>query len=83
MRETEKCCCIATLVQLRDAIDPETGERYTVKRYESTKTREVDSWRHSSIKLKPVNPEFEAIQLTEVEEGKIQVIAEFIEVLGQ
>jgi type I restriction enzyme R subunit len=70
------------LVQLRDATDPETGERYTIKRYESTKVQEDDSWQHASIKLKPVNPEFEAIQLTEVEEGKIQVIAECIEVLG-
>ena len=71
-----------TVVQLRDAIDPETGERYTVKRYESTKTQDDDSWLHSSIKLKPVNPQFEAIELTEEDEGKIQVIAEFIEVVG-
>lgn len=70
------------LVQLRDAIDPETGERYTIKRYESTTTQTDDSWRHSSIKLKPVNPAFDVIQLTDVSEGKIQVIAECIEVLG-
>jgi hypothetical protein len=36
------------LVQLRDATDPETGERYTVKRYESEKT-ETPLWRHARI----------------------------------
>jgi SOS-response transcriptional repressor LexA len=70
------------LVQLRDAVDPETGERYTVKRYESEKIAADDSWRHSRITLKPVNPEFEAIELSGAEEGQVQVIAECIEVLG-
>ena len=30
------------LVQLRDSVDPETGERYTVKRYESEKVASDD-----------------------------------------
>jgi len=29
----------AVLVQLRDSADPETGERYTVKRYANTKAK--------------------------------------------
>jgi len=70
------------LVQLRDATDPETGERYTVKRYESEKTQDADSWRHAQITLKPVNPDFQPIVLTGVEEGQVQVIAELVEVLG-
>jgi len=70
------------LVQLRDAADPETGQRYTVKRYESVKTEEGDSWRHARITLKPVNPDFEAIILTEEGEGQLQVVAELVEVLG-
>jgi SOS-response transcriptional repressor LexA len=70
------------LVQLRDATDPETGERYTVKRYESEKTRDNDSWRHARITLKPVNPDFEPIILTGTDEGDLQVIAELVEVLG-
>ena len=69
------------LVQLRDALDPETGERYTVKRYESEKVREGDSWRHSTITLKPLNPDYSPIVLSDVEEQGIQVIAEFVEVL--
>ena len=70
------------LVQLRDTTDPETGERYTVKRYESEKITENDSWRHSTITLKPLNPEFEAIVLADAQEGQLKVIAECIEVLG-
>ena len=71
------------LVELRDQIDPETSQRYTVKRYESERTVEGDSWRHSKITLKPVNPDFEPIVLTGTDEGDLQVIAEFLEVLGE
>jgi type I restriction enzyme, R subunit len=56
------------LVQMRDAMDPET-------------VQEGDSWRHARIILKPVNPDFEPIVLTGAEEGELQVIAEFVEVL--
>ncbi len=71
------------LVELRDQIDPETSQRYTVKRYESERTVEGDSWRHAKITLKPVNPDFEPIVLTGTDEGDLQVIAEFLEVLGE
>jgi type I restriction enzyme R subunit len=70
------------LVQLRDATDPETGDRYTVKRYESEKTEGGDSWRHARITLKPVNPDFQPIVLTGADEGELKVIAELVEVLG-
>jgi|GEM_PF-81352 len=69
------------LVQLRNTSDPETGERYTVKRYESEKVRDGGLWRHTTITLKPDNPDFQSIVLTG-EEGHLQVIAEMIEVLG-
>jgi SOS-response transcriptional repressor LexA len=69
-------------VQLSDATDPESGERYTVKRYESEKAQAGDSWRHEKITLKPVNPDFKPIILTGADEGQLQVVAEFIEVLG-
>lgn len=71
------------LVQLRDATDPETGQCYTVKRYESKKATKGDSWRHERITLKPVNPEFEPIILTGTDDGELQVIAELVEVLGE
>jgi SOS-response transcriptional repressor LexA len=71
------------LVQLRDAIDPETGERYTVKRYESEKVDIDGSWRHARIRLKPINPEFAPLDFAESPEGRMQVIAELIEVIPQ
>ncbi|HCF57328.1 MAG TPA: type I restriction endonuclease subunit R [Myxococcales bacterium] len=70
------------LVQLRDANDPETGQRYTVKRYESEKACAGDSWRHTKITLKPTNPAYSPIVLEGVEENAVQVIAELVEVLG-
>jgi len=70
------------LVQLRDATDPETGERYTVKRYRSQKAKKDDSWRHEAITLEPLNPDFEPIVLTGADEGELQVIAELVEVLS-
>ena len=70
------------LVQLRDTTDPETGQRYTVKRYKSEKAREGDTWRHARITLKPINLDFEPIVLTGAQEGELQVIAELVEVLG-
>jgi type I restriction enzyme, R subunit len=70
------------LVQLRDATDPETGQRYTVKRYESEKARDGDSWSHAKITLKPINPDFEPIVLTGLVEGQPQVVAEVVDVLG-
>ena len=70
------------LVQLRDAIDPDTDQRYTVKRYQSEKAEAGDSWRHVKITLKPVNPDFEPIVLTGADDGELQVVAELVDVLG-
>jgi len=69
------------LVRLRDATDPETGERYTVKRYESEKTEYAESWRHDKITLKPVNPDFDPIEFTGADQGQLQPVAECVEVL--
>jgi type I restriction enzyme R subunit len=71
------------LVQMRDSTDPETGERYTVKRYESTKLPAEGSWRHAKITLKPNNPGFSPIELGVADENRLQVIAEWLEVLGR
>lgn len=70
------------LVQLRDATDPETGHRYTVKRYESEKVRVGDSWRHTKIVLKPTNPAYAPIVLEDMGEDAVHVIAELVEVFG-
>lgn len=70
------------LVEMRDQRDPENGERYTVKRYQSEKAVDGDSWRHERITLEPLNPEFEPIVLTDGEERDLRVIAELVDVLG-
>lgn len=69
------------LVQLRDSSDPETGQRYTVKRYESEKRSDGDLWSHERITLRPLNPDFAPIVLTSLEAGELEVIAEFVELL--
>lgn len=71
------------LVQLRDVSDPETDQRFTVKRYESEKATQDDgtSW-HRRIVLKPLNPKFKPIVLTVDDEGTVDVVAELVEVMG-
>jgi type I restriction enzyme R subunit len=71
------------LVQLRDEVDVETGERYTVKGYESEKVEVGGSWRHLRITLRPTNPSFEPIVLDGREDGRVAVIAELVEVVGR
>jgi SOS-response transcriptional repressor LexA len=71
------------LVQLRDEVDPETGERFTVKRYESEKG-EIDDggWRHLTITLRPTNPELPPIEIVADDEERVQVIAELLEIVA-
>lgn len=69
------------LVQLRDTTDPETSQRYTLKRYESEKANDGDSWHHTKIRPKSLNPAFEAIVLTGADEQQLQVVAELVEVM--
>lgn len=70
------------LVQLRDEVDPDTGLRFTVKRYRSEKTADEDGWRHVKILLEPVNPDFQPIELTADDEDSVVVTAELVEVIG-
>jgi hypothetical protein len=61
-------------------MDPALANRYTVKRYTSKKSVNPDeTWQHESIRLEPLNPEFEAFELGP---GDFRVIAEFVQVLG-
>lgn len=70
------------LVQLRDATDPDTGQRFTVKRFRSERTADAGGWRHVRIALEPTNPDFEPIELTVDDEDSVAVVAELIEALG-
>ena len=73
------------LVRLRDAVDPETGERFTVKRYRSQKRAATEGpWRHVRITLEPLNPEFTPIELVAEDDrgsGAVDILAEFVDVL--
>ena len=66
---------------MRDTADPESGQRYTFKRYESEKAGDGDSWQHTKIVLKPVNADFDTIFLTGADEEQLHVVAEVVEVL--
>ena len=70
------------LVQLRDAVDPDTDQRFTVKRYRSEKTADEFGWRHVKIVLEPINPEFQPIELKTEDEEAVAVVAELVEVIG-
>jgi len=70
------------LVESLQVSDPETHQRYTIKRYSSEKKPlGGDRWIHSKITLSPDNKEFKDIVLENVSEDDFKVIAEFIQVL--
>ncbi len=71
------------LVELQDGADPETGQRYTVKRYDSEKVAKGDSWEHARITLKPNNPAFAPIELLSGASERLRVVAELLEVVGE
>ena len=70
------------LAQLLNAVDPDTGQRFTVKRYRSDKAVDADGWRHLAIVLEPLNPDYEPLELAAEDESPVAVIAELIEVIG-
>ena len=71
-------------VELRDSIDPETGERYTVKRCASTRILDGEGgWRHVEVILEATSPEFEPIVIAADGDADVAVVAEFLGVLGE
>ncbi len=62
----------------------DSSAEFTVKRYTSVKRQtSEDEWRHESIRLEPLNPEFEGFDLEPGEFNRnYRVIAEFVRVLG-
>jgi phage repressor protein C with HTH and peptisase S24 domain len=66
------------LIQLRDARDPESGGRYTVKRF---KVLARSGRRVTRVRLEPVNKEFAPMTMDEEPERELRIIAEFLEVL--
>ena len=70
------------LARLLNAVDPDTGQRFTVKRYRSEKAVNDAGWRHQAIVLEPLNPDYEPLELTAEDESPVAVIAELLEVIG-
>jgi SOS-response transcriptional repressor LexA len=56
------------------------ANRYTVKRYQSTKAESEEGWRHARIRLESLNPEYPSWDL-DPDENKYQILAEFVRVL--
>jgi len=70
------------LVQSRYLDDPETGGRYTVKRYTSEKNLFPDgTWNHKKIILSPDNKTYDDLILEHIPADAFNVIAEFVCVL--
>ncbi len=70
------------LVESRQVTDPETHQKFTIKRYSSEKKYFEDgTWQHKKIILSPDNKEFDDIVLENVLEDDFRVVAEFICVL--
>ncbi|MDP8233927.1 MAG: S24 family peptidase, partial [Candidatus Saelkia tenebricola] len=62
--------------------DPETQQRFTIKRYHSEKEHSEDgTWKHKKIILSPDNKKFNNIVLDDVDSEDFKVVAEFVEAL--
>ncbi len=73
---------LVVLVESRLVTDPETSQKFTIKRYKSEKEDlGGGEWRHKQIILSPENKQFKDIILEDVGEDDFKVVAEFIEVL--
>jgi SOS-response transcriptional repressor LexA len=72
------------LAQYRGPADPDNGGSFTVKRYASEKVDDGNGgWKHTKITLSPMNSEFNPIELTAESEDEVNVIAEFVAVIGR
>jgi hypothetical protein len=67
------------LLQLRESRDPESGGRYTVKRFKVAGRKEGHVTRVPA--QNPINREFQPILLEEDPMRRLTIIAEFLEVL--
>lgn len=72
------------LVAHHEISDPAYSAGYTVKRYRSEKVvdPETGEWQHLRIVLEPINPSFPPIEIKTAQEGELDIVAEFVEVIG-
>jgi SOS-response transcriptional repressor LexA len=72
------------LVQDRRIVDPDTGGSFTIKRYRRvTEITDEQSREGVVVHLLPENQDYTPIVLTDIPEGDVVVVAEFIEVLSR
>ncbi len=71
------------LAESRLVSDPETNQKFTVKRYHSEKeySGEDGGWSHKKIILSPDNKGFEDIILENASENDYKIVAEFVAVI--
>ena len=66
------------LVQFNSMGDPESGGRFTVKKYHSSKTVAEDAWQHDRIELLPLNPDYDPILVAPHEGSEMVVVGEWV-----
>ncbi|TGG93588.1 DUF2075 domain-containing protein [Natronospirillum operosum] len=71
------------LVEFSDTIDADSGSRYTVKEYVSTKIEDETGWQHQRILLKPrsFSAEFNTIEVSDDADVHFRVVGEFLSLL--
>ncbi|MHB8232872.1 MAG: S24 family peptidase [bacterium] len=70
------------LVESRLVSDPETNQKFTVKRYRSEKENtDGERWIHKRIILSPDNKDFNDIVLENVSENDFKVVAELVTII--
>jgi SOS-response transcriptional repressor LexA len=70
------------LVEHRDIHDPETAGSYTVKVFDSSAVQGKEGTeRVGSIRLHPLNKDYPVIELKDVPEDEVRIIAEWVETL--
>ncbi len=70
------------LVQVNTHLDPQSGGRYTVKKYRSTKRSTSEGWEHQTIELVPINPHFSPIEITNDNSEDVRVMGEFVGIIS-
>ncbi|MEA3347005.1 MAG: DUF3387 domain-containing protein, partial [Candidatus Auribacterota bacterium] len=72
---------LVVLIESRQVTDPETSQKFTIKRYKSEKVQMKDGrWRHKRIVLSPDNKRFKDIVLEDVSGDDFRVVAEFLSI---
>lgn len=71
------------LVEMLNSTDPESGHRYTIKEYESTKFEDDTGLLQDKISLKPRSndPSFKPIELGANDNAEYRVVGEFVRVI--